>query len=424
MNDGGTFTVRYPEWWVAKSMTDIANGIGLLRTRTEGGQRVTNVEVFFDLVYVFAVTQLAHLLISHLSLLGAAQTLLLLLAVWWAWVYTAWITNWFNPDRSTVRLVLLGVMLVSLIMSASLPEAFTTRGLVFAGAYVVIQVGRSIFAVAALSSQPQLRRNFQRILAWSVASGVLWLVGGLIQGMTREALWLGAVIMDYLAPAAGFFTPGLGRSSTRDWTITGTHLAERCQLFLIIALGESILDTGTSFGALSWTMASVVALVVAFVGTVALWWIYFYRSAEGGQKVIGAAVDPGRLGRSAYTYFHLPMVAGIIVTAVADELTIAHSDSQTQATTAAVIVSGAARFLAGHALFKWALSGRFIVSHLVGIVALGMLVPIGVVAHSLILAVVATLILVTVAAWDTWCGGNAAQPEQDASGQPVTHPPG
>jgi low temperature requirement protein LtrA len=375
---------------------------GLMRQRGEDGQRVTSIELFFDLVFVFAVTQLARLLLDHLSALGAAQTLLLLLAVWRAWIDMVWITNWFDPNRSPVRLLLLGVMLLSLIMSAALPEAFGARGLAFAGAFVAIQVAKPSFAVTALGSQPQLRRNFQRILVWCLASGVLWLAGGLAAGTARETLWLAAVLLDYAAPASGFITPGLGRSNTGDWTIAGAHMSERCQLFLIIALGESILDSGVSFSTLSWSAARVAALGVAFVGTVALWWIYFYRSAEGGSRVIASSTDPGRLGRSAYTYFHLPMVAGIIVTAVGDELTIAHPTGASSAATTAVILGGAALFLAGHALFKRALSGRIYLSRLVGIAALGVLTPFGTIMSPLLLAAGATLILVAVAGWETW----------------------
>jgi low temperature requirement protein LtrA len=193
----------------------------------------------------------------------------------------------------------------------------------------------------------------------------------------------------------------LGRSRTTDWTIAGSHLAERCQQFLIIALGESVLVTGATFCDLSWSAIRVAAFVVAFVGTVALWWIYFYRSAQGGSEVIASAADPGRLGRSAYTYFHLPMVAGIIVTAVADELTIARPDAHSDPATTAVILGDGALFLAGHALFKWALSGRLYASRLVAIVALGALVPVGMVASPLPLAAAATLVLVIVACWDT-----------------------
>jgi low temperature requirement protein LtrA len=208
-------------------------------------QRVTAFELFFDLVYVLAVTQLSHLLLDHLSVRGAAQTLLLLLAVWTAWIYNAWFTNWFDPDRRVVRLVLVGVMLASLLMSATLPEAFGERGLIFAGSYVAMQVGRTMFVVAALREQLELRRNFQRVLAWLVAAGALWLAGGLAHGTAREVLWLAAVVVDLIGPMCGFLTPALGRSRTTDWTIAGWHMAERCQLFIIIALGESILVTGT-----------------------------------------------------------------------------------------------------------------------------------------------------------------------------------
>lgn len=151
----------------------------MLRARSRPGENVTNTELFFDLVYVFAITQLAHLLAGQLSWRGAGHATILLLAVWWAWIYTAWITNWFQPDHRVVRALLLATMLLSLVMSVALPEAFGRRGLVFAAAFVVMQTGRGLFAVVALGSEPGLRRNFQRILAWSAASGVFWPAGWL-----------------------------------------------------------------------------------------------------------------------------------------------------------------------------------------------------------------------------------------------------
>jgi len=375
---------------------------GMLRARGERRQRVTFMELFFDLVYVVAVTQLSQRLLEHLNVHGALQTLLLLLAVWSAWIYTAWITNWFDPDHPTIRLMLLGTMLVSLIMSATLPAAFGERGLLFAGAFVAIQVGRNLFVVAVLGSEPKLRRNFQRILAWLVAGGMIWLVGGLAQGPAREALWIAAVIVDYTGPILGFFTPGLGRSETTEWTITGAHLAERCNLFLIVALGESILVTGATFGRQEFSALALAALAVAFLGSVALWWIYFDRAAEASSEVIATSVDPGRLGRSAYTYFHLPMVAGIIVTAVGDELTIAQPVGPASAVTIVVVLSGPALFLAGHALFKWAVFGHVSVPRVLAIIALAALGPVGLIVAPLTLASAAVLVLAGVAAWDTW----------------------
>src|SRR5918998_1726682 len=257
---------------------------GPLRTRNGGEQRVTPLELFFDLVYVFAVTQLSHRLLEHLSLRGVLETLLLLVVVWSAWVGTVWITNWLDPDRLSVRLMLVAVMLASLVMSVAIPDAFGERGLMFALAYVTIQVGRTAFVVIALDkslgrSDP-LSRNFQRIFCWLLASGGLWIVGGLLEGEARYVLWALALAVEYAGPVVGFYTPGLGRSTTVVWTVEGRHLAERCQLFVIIALGESILVTGTTFGEIEASVATVAAFVVAFLGSVALWWIYFARAAE------------------------------------------------------------------------------------------------------------------------------------------------
>jgi low temperature requirement protein LtrA len=383
---------------------------GLLRARG-GSVRITSMELFFDLVYVLAVTQLSHLLLEHLDLHGAAQTALLVVAVMGAWIYNAWFTNWFDPDRRVVRLVLVGVMLASLLMSATLPEAFGERGLLFAGAYVAMQVGRTIFVVAALGQEPGLRRNFQRVLAWLVASGVLWLAGGLAHDEAREALWLAAVAMDLTGGWCGFYTPGLGRSQTTDWTITGGHLAERCQLFIIIALGESILVTGATFGELPFAVATLAAFMVAFLGSVALWWVYFDRSAEAASQVIAESSDPGRLG-SAYSYYHLLMVAGIIVTAVGDELTITYPSGHADAATIATVLGGPALFLAGHALFKRAVFGVLSTQRLVAVLALAALVPVGLVAPPMLLASAATLVVAAVAAWDSRAvaGGRARTP--------------
>src|SRR5215211_8237683 len=239
---------------------------GMLRTRDGGEQRVTPLELFFDLVYVFAITQLSHLLLDHLTVEGVLETLFLLLAVWWAWVYTTWVTNWFDPDRLPVRLMLGAVMFASLFMSVAIPDAFGQRGLMFALAYVAIQVGRTAFVLIALGGTHQLSRNFQRVLSWYVASGVLWIMGGLLEGGARYVLWGLALTADVCGPVIGFWTPGLGRSRTGEWTIEGGHLAERCRLFVIIALGESLLVTGTTFGEIEASTATVTAFAVAFLG--------------------------------------------------------------------------------------------------------------------------------------------------------------
>src|ERR671916_609696 len=378
---------------------------GMLRTRDGEEQRATPLELFFDLVYVFAITQLSHLLLDHLTIEGALETLFLLLAVWWAWVYTTWVANWFDPDRLPVRLMLVAVMLASLIMSVAIPDAFGERGLMFALAYVAIQVGRTVFVVIALNkslgrSDP-LSRNFQRIFFWLLASGVLWIIGGLLEGETRYVLWALALAVEYISPVVGFYTPGLGRSTTETWrTVEGGHAAERCQLFVILALGESILVTGTTFGEIQPSAVAVSAFVVAFLGSVALWWIYFARSAEAAREIISSSEDPGRIARSAYTYFHLPMIAGIIAVAAGDELVVAHPYYLGTPASIALTLGGTALFLAGHAFFKWTVFGELSFSRLVAIVALAVLIPVGFAIPALALAIAAALIVVGVAAWD------------------------
>ncbi len=380
---------------------------GWLRGRGDGAAEVVPVELFFDLVYVLAITQLTHHVLTHLTLRGVGQTLLLLLAVWWAWVDTAWFTNFFDPRERPVRLLLLAVMLVSLVMSATLLDAFGSRGAAFAMALAAMHVGLSCFAVAALGAQPEMRRNFQRILTWRAGSSLLWLAGGLAPGAAREAFWLAAALADLASAAMGFLTPGLGRSETTDWAIAGGHLAERCRLFVILALGESILVTGATFGELPGSVATVTAFVVAFIGSVTLWWLYFDRADEAGRRVISGSSDPGRLGRSAYTYFHIPIVAGIIATAAADNLLIAHPAREVTVATAALILGGPACYLIGNTLFKWALAGYVPRTRLVAIGALVMLVPLAAALSIMSLTIAATLVLVALALWDAARSGRA-----------------
>ena len=386
---------------------------GLLRARDGGEQRVTPLELFFDLVYVFAVTQLSHRLLDHLTVRGALETLLLLSVMWSAWVGTTWITNWFDPDRLPVRLMLVAVMLASLFMSVAIPEAFGERGLMFALAYVAIQVGRTAFVLVALGGSHALSRNFRRVLSWYVASGPLWIMGGLLEGEARYVLWVLALAADVCGPVTGYWTPGLGRTRTGEWTIEGGHFAERCRLFVIIALGESLLVTGTTFGEIETSTATVSAFVVAFVGSAALWWIYFSCSAEAASEIISSSEDPGRLARSAYTYFHIPMVAGIIAVAAADELTVAHPGDRATAASVALTLGGTALFLAGHALFMWTIFGVLSRPRVFAIAALIALIPIGFAVPTLALAFAVAVIAAGVAAWDTIDYRNTVRPEQE-----------
>jgi low temperature requirement protein LtrA len=343
----------------------------LLRDRS-GTQRVTNIELFFDLVYVFAVTQLSHYLLGHADLRGALRAGLLLLMVWLVWAYTTWVTNWLDPDLMAVRLLLVALMLASLAMSVSLPRAFGDLGLWVGGAYAVQQIGRTVFMLIALRGHP-LEANFQRILAWCVASSAFAIAGGLAHGNARALLWLGSVCVDLVGGLAGFYTPGLGRSRTSDWTIEGGHFAERCQAFILIALGESIVIIGATLASKPVNAADVTAFVVAFAGAVAMWWLYFDQSAEAAAEKIARSADPGRLGRSAYHLIHPVMVAGIIVSAAADDKVLSDPGVTATTATAWMILGGPALFLAGHAAFKFVVWRHVSWTRIAGVAVLALL---------------------------------------------------
>jgi low temperature requirement protein LtrA len=390
---------------------NILNNSSLLRPRSEGGGRVTNFELFFDLVYVFAVTQLSHLLLEHLSIHGALQTALLLLVVWTAWIYTAWATNWLDPNQRSVRIMLIGVMLASLFMSAMLPEAFGEHGVAFAAAYVVMQAGRALFIVLVTENSSPLHQNFVRIVIWQLAAGIFWITGGFAAGSTRELFWVAAAAIDFIGPIAYFAVPRLGHSTTRDWSIDGHHIAERCQLFMIVALGESIVVMGATFSSKELTASVFTAFVIAFLGSVAFWWIYFDRTAGLSAEIIASSNDPGRLGRSAFTYYHIPMVAGVIVAAVGDELTIAHPTGEATTALIATVLGGPALFLAGHALFKWSMFGHISYPRLLALAAFAALLPISLIAPPLVVSGGAMLVLVTVVWSDFRVAGRLSNEE-------------
>lgn len=399
-------------------MSILAARANLLRTRHghEHG-RVTYVELFFDLVFVFAVTQISHSLLEHLTPLGAARAALLLIAVWWVWIDTSWVTNWLDPQRMPTRLLLFALMLAGLVLSMSIPEAFADRGLAFAGAYAVMQVGRDLFMLWALRRHsPGNFRNFVRITSWHLAIGVLWIAGGLAEAEIRFAFWAAGVVLEFAGPWAYFWVPGLGRSRTEDWDVEGGHMAERCALFIIIALGESILVTGATFAHQDWALLGAGAFLAAFFGSVAMWWVYFHIGAERGSALIAGATDPGRLARLAYTYMHLPLVAGIILVAVADELTLAHPAGHIDTKTAVALLGGPAVYLLGNVGFKWSHVGRLPLYHLVGLGLLAALGPAVGVLTPVAVSAATTAVLILVAVWEAL----SLRPKGAAAGQTGT----
>jgi low temperature requirement protein LtrA len=364
--------------------------------------RVTNAELFFDLVFVFAITQISHTLIGRFTPLGVIQVTLLFLAVWWVWVYTTWITNWLDPELTPVRILLFLLMLGGLVLAVSIPRAFETNGLWFAGAYAAMQVGRTAFLLASIPpSQAGTRRNAIRIMVWLCSSGVFWLAGGFAQGEVRLWLWVVALAVEYISPIARFWIPKFGASSLQDWYVEGGHMAERCAGFIIIALGEAVVVNGATFADLNWTTATVAAFVSAFVASIAMWWIYFHKGAEAGSERISRSSEPGRLARLAYTYLHMPIVAGIVLTAVADEVVLTHPGGHSDARAVLSAIGGPLVFLIGTILFKHAIRGFYQLSHIVGIAMLLILAWFARDLSPLSLSILTSALLIAVAVWES-----------------------
>jgi low temperature requirement protein LtrA len=364
--------------------------------------RVTYAELFFDLVFVFAVTQISHTLLGRFTPLGALQTTLLFLAVWWVWVYTSWITNWLNPETTPVRILLFVLMLGGLVLSTSIPKAFESRGLWFATAYAAMQVGKTVFLwVSTPPDRTLARMNAVRITAWLSLSAVFWIAGGFADGHWRLALWAVALAIEYVSPAVRFWIPKYGASQLSDWVVEGGHMAERCAGFIIIALGESIVVTGATFADLPWTFETVTAFASAFVGVIAMWWIYFHKGAEAGSELISRSSEPGRLARLAYTYLHMPIVAGIILSAVADDLVLTHPADHSDLTTVLSTIGGPLLFLIGTILFKHTIRGFLQLSHGAGIVALAILTWFASAQSPLALSILTSTIMIVVAVWES-----------------------
>jgi low temperature requirement protein LtrA len=331
----------------------------LLRDLSHGHAAVSYLELFLDLVFVFAITQLSGFLAGHLSLVGALETLILFLAVWWAWIYTTWATNWLDPERGPVRIAVAGVMIGSLLLSSALPFAFAGGGAVFALAYVAIQVLRTCFVVWAMRRDDKVNaRNLTRATVYFCVSAVFWIGGGFAGALAmRAVLWAIALAIEYSGPVLLFRVPGLGASQTGDWNISGGHMAERCALFIIIALGEGIIVTGAEFARVSAGWPEVLAFLTAFASSFAIWWVYFDLGAVRGAKHIEHDDDPGRVARDAFTYWHIPIVGGIVVLAVVDEQTLAHPLAASGFPFVALAGAGSALFLGGTMVFKRLTSG-------------------------------------------------------------------
>ncbi len=367
--------------------------------RRDETARATAFELFFDLVFVFALTQITAYLFNHLTWTGVGQSALILVTVWWAWNYTTWMTNWFDPEAIPVRLVLVTVMLMGLLMAIVITGAFTTTPLLFVLPYVAQQVIRNAFNLVAVAKGTTWRDSFLRILVWSIAAGCIWIAGVFVDDSLRAWVWTCALVVELAAPAVRYWIPLRGASAYSSWEIDAHHFAERFQLLVIIALGEGIVVIGSAVAATETTGPVVATMIVGFLITTCMWWMYFDIVAERAQMNLHRASESGQLARDGFTYLHLPIITGIIVFAVALKLVLKHPLDPLEHRAIAATLAGPLIYLVGHNLFRLRMTGTWSRYRLVAAIAIVLLAPVGphvaaAVLAGLMLAVLVILVAV------------------------------
>jgi low temperature requirement protein LtrA len=345
---------------------------GLARSLDRPPQ-VTFLELFFDLVYVFALTQLSQFLLDHFNWAGAGRTLLLVLPVLWVWTVTAWTTDVFDPARAAVQVPIVAVMVGILVMSVSVPRAYGSSSLAFAGVYVAIQACTQLYYLFLLR-RSRLRRYNVRVLSWSAVSAAGWIIGALRGGASQVLLWGLAVVVDYVSALARWWVPGLGRTEIGGLALRGEHVSERYRQFFIIALGETILTSGSAYSQHGFTGWRFAALVASFATTALLGRIYIYRAGQLLGQAIAHGPESWRPGNVA-AYVNIVMIAGVVVTAAGDELVIIHPVEDARPAWVGVVLGGPVLFLAGRALLDYTVFARVSRSRLIGVAVLGALSP-------------------------------------------------
>jgi low temperature requirement protein LtrA len=372
------------------------NGAKLLR-RPEG-PRTNLLELFFDLAFVVAIALLSVELMQNLRWSGAFQTLILLFTMYLLWSTTTWVTDLYDTERPAIQLLITATMLGSLVMVAALPDAFGERGLIFAGAYVAVHIGRGLFFIVVMRGHALQRRSI-RVLTWFSISAVPWIAGAIVPGTARGILWTCAVAIDYTATILRYPTPRLGRSPQSEWAVMVEHLAERDRQLFIISLGQLILVIAVAYSESDFTLDRTAAFVASFATTVLFWRIYLYGAGELLAEAGAAAPDPDRLARLA-SFAHLIMLTGIVTTAVGDQLVINHPLGHTRPAWTAVILGGPALFLAGLVLFEYEVFTHVPRSRPIGVLVLAALMPVMLFVPPLLGAFAATAVLIAISIAD------------------------
>ncbi len=372
-----------------------------LRKDDQDSTKASFPELFFDLIFVFALIQLSETLAEDFSFGIAAEALLFIFALWWVWIHTTWVTNLLDAEIIPVRLMLFAVMFLGIILAIALPRAFTDLGFVFALAYSAIQLGRSLFALYAFRDvDAQSFRTFQRITIWMIGSCVLWIAGGFAQAELRLFIWIAALVVEYVGPMLRYRLPGLGAAPPETLDVKGEHMAERSALFVTIALGETILTTGKIASAHLESDGTPLILVSAFLSTVLMWWIYFHDGQEQASDKAEDSQAPQKTAQHLFVYGHVPIVAGIILTAVGEDFAISHPGEKGAMGHVLALLGGPMLFLAGAAWMKRIASQMLPRSHVAGVLALAACFLLAPILPNFGVQILSNMVLLLVAVWE------------------------
>ncbi|MEU8185460.1 low temperature requirement protein A [Micromonospora sp. NPDC049044] len=378
---------------------------GLVRSAASR-QRATFLELFLDLVFVFALTRISARVISDFTdgqrgvYAGLGQALLLFLALWAVWSLTAWSTSWLDPEAPIVQIVIVMTVVGAMTMAVAVPDGFGARAPLFAITYVSLQIGRVIYFHLAAHGRPDPRQSI-RVLFWLGMSAPLWVIGALAaEGNVRGPLWTAAVLIDYTGLFLGWPTPRLGARRLGVQAIAAEHLAERYQQFLLIALGEAIFVIGLAFSGSEFHADQTGGFLLAMASTVLLWRIYFHVAGGLLDAAIGHSRDAARLATDM-AFTHLIMIAGIVLTGVGFELVITEPLRHLSAAWLIAILGGPALFLAGRAALEYQVFARVSPSRTAGLLTLGLLVPVAPHLNPLIASAATAVVLLAVVGADS-----------------------
>ncbi len=369
-----------------------ADPMFVAETKEENERKVTALELFFDLVFVFAFTQVTAAMADNPTAEGLARGMLVLSAVWWAWVGYAWLTNAIDPEEGVARLAIFAVMAAMLVVGLAIPEAFDDDALIFALAYTVVRV-MQIVLFAMSDDDVDLRHAVQRLGTTTVISCGLLISAAFLDGTAQGIVWGVALLIDF----------GGGLLSGSDgWNLSAGHFAERHGLIVIIALGESIVALGLGASEEELTGLVVLAALLGTAVTASLWWIYFDVVALVAERHLHQATGAARnaMARDSYSYIHLLMIAGIVLLALGIKKTLGGVDEPLKTIPAVALCGGAALYLVGHVLFRLRNIGSVAVRRVIAATVCVALIPVAREVDALVTLAAITAVLVTMIAYE------------------------